>query len=85
MGHLSLLSMQESFQDQNDEIKIYSESVAVPNELLNVYCEFNDKGMSVNEICMKTNMKTSDVQYKLMLLEMQGFIEKNVDGLFYKK
>lgn len=86
-GYVSVQNFQEfsKLLPQNDEIKIYSESVAVPNELLNVYCEFNDKGMSVNEICMKTNMKTSDVQYKLMLLEMQGFIEKNVDGLFYKK
>lgn len=74
-----------SFLSKNDGIKIYSKSVVVPNELLNVYSEFNDRGISVNEICENTKMKISDVQYKLMLLEMQGFIEKNIDGLFYKK
>lgn len=86
-GYASVQNFQEfsKLLPQNDKIKIYPERAKIPNELLNVYCEVNDKGMSVNEICMKTNMKISDVQYKLMLLEMQGFIEKNVDGLFYKR
>ena len=56
----------------------------IPKELHNVYKILNDEPKDVNEIILLSGESVNDVNYKLMLLEMEGLI-KELPGQRYIK
>ena len=71
------------FLVENESLDIIYTNPVIPTELLDVYNAISENGNSVNDIYMKTNLNINDIQYKLVLLEMRGLIQKGIDGLFY--
>lgn len=56
----------------------------IPKELYNIYKILNDEPKDVNEIILLSAESVNDVNYKLMLLEMEGLI-KELPGQRYIK
>ena len=56
----------------------------IPKELHNIYKILNDEPKDINEIILLSGESVNDVNYKLMLLEMEGLI-KELPGQRYMK
>lgn len=56
----------------------------IPKELHNIYKILNDEPKDINEIILLSGESVNDVNYKLMLLEMEGLI-KELPGQRYVK
>ncbi len=84
-GNRSVNSFKDvyDFLVENESLDIIYTNPVIPTELLDVYNAISENGNSVNDIYMKTNLNINDIQYKLVLLEMRGLIQKGIDGLFY--
>lgn len=52
------------------------EIVNVPEEYLPVYKYITEKPINIDEICKKTKMEISKVNYILTMLELEGYIEQ---------
>lgn len=52
------------------------EIVNVPEEYLPVYKYITEKTINIDEICKKTKMEISKVNYILTMLELEGYIEQ---------
>lgn len=84
-GNKSVNSFKDvyDFLVKNEKLKINYINPTIPYELLDVYSAISESGGSVDDIYIKTKLSINDIQYKLVLLEMKGLIQKGVDGLFY--
>jgi DNA processing protein len=84
-GNRSVNSFKDvyDFLAENESLEIIYTNPVIPTELLDVYNAISENGNSVNDIYIKTNLNINDIQYKLVLLEMRGLIQKGIDGLFY--
>lgn len=84
-GNKSINSFKDvyDFLLESEKLEISYTNPIVPDEFLDVYNAISKNGESINDIYLKTKLNINDIQYKLMLLEMKGFIQKGVDGLFY--
>lgn len=65
---------------QEKTIKI----VNVPKEYEKVYKSITKEPISIDEICKKTKLEISEVNYKLTMLELEGYIEKLPGNFFVK-
>ena len=65
---------------QEKTIKI----VNVPEEYEKVYKSITKEPISIDEICKKTKLEISEVNYKLTMLELEGYIEKLPGNFFVK-
>jgi len=81
-------------QEIIDELKIKTEKIEnmekeiefvdIPEEYMPVYKYINKNPINIDEICKKTKMEVSSVNYKLTMLELEGYIEQ-LPGKFFVK
>lgn len=60
------------------------EIVNIPKEYEEVYKSITKEPISIDEICKKTKLEISEVNYKLTMLELEGYIEKLPGNFFVK-
>lgn len=60
------------------------EIVNIPEEYTEVYKSITKEPISIDEICKKTKLKINEVNYKLTMLELEGYIEKLPGNFFVK-
>lgn len=66
------IKIEENKKYQEKQIEI----INVPEEYLPVYKYIADKPINIDELCKKTKMDISSVNYILTMLELEGFIEQ---------
>lgn len=81
-------------QEIIDELKIKTEEVEksekeielvdIPEEYMPVYKHISKNPINIDEICKKTKMEISSVNYILTMLELEGYIEQ-LPGKFFIK
>lgn len=82
-------------KDIIDELKIETEIIRdgkeqeieivnIPEEYMSVYKYISEKPINIDEICKKTKMGISKVNYILTMLELEGYIEQ-LPGKFFVK
>ena len=65
---------------ENKQIKI--EVVNIPEEYMPVYKYITEKPINIDEICKKTKLEISKVNYILTMLELEGFVDQ-LPGKFF--
>lgn len=60
------------------------EIVNIPKEYEEIYKSITKEPISIDEICKKTKLEISEVNYKLTMLELEGYIEKLPGNFFVK-
>ena len=78
----------DELQIKTKEIKAKKEPVIeivdVPEEYMPVYKYITEKPINIDEICKKTKLEISKVNYILTMLELEGYIEQ-LPGKFFVK
>ena len=67
---------------KDEDIQIKIKESAVPEEYLSVYKYINENPINVDELCKKTKLNMSNVNYILTMLELEGFI-KQLPGKYF--
>lgn len=80
--------------DETDIIKNYkglekqekkkTKNIICNNECNKIYSILNEEGMTIDEIVNKTKLKVAEVNYQLMILELDGCIEQ-LSGKRYRR
>ena len=69
--------------DKTSELKETEiEVINVPDEYIPIYKYITEKPINIDEICKKTKMEISKVNYILTMLELEGYIEQ-LPGKFF--
>lgn len=81
-------------QEIIDELKIKTEKIEnkekeievaeIPEEYMPIYRYISKKPINIDELCKKTKMEISSVNYILTMLELEGYIEQ-IPGKFFVK
>lgn len=71
-------------KEENQEDTFQAQENLINPEYLDVYKILSEEPMYINEICRKANLKMSEVNYKLMMLEIEGSIEQ-IPGKRFKR
>lgn len=71
-------------KEENQKNTLQVQEDFINPEYLGVYKILSEEPMYINEICKKSNLEISEVNYKLMMLEIEGHIEQ-IPGKRFKR
>lgn len=71
-------------KEENQENMVQEQKEIINPEYTDVYKVLSEEPMYINEICKKANLDISEVNYKLMMLEIEGNIEE-IPGKRFKR
>lgn len=73
----------KSFIKRKKELKDIC--IGIPPELINIYKSINDVPIDINQIARKTNLSVSEVNYKIMMLQLEDKIIELPGKRFIRK
>jgi len=80
-----ILKKYENIEFEKRENKVKNIYLDIPNELIEVYKAIGNKPQNINEIALKTKKNISEINYKIMMLEMEDRILQLPGQRFIRK
>lgn len=84
-GVNDILNKYKDYEFKKKEIIKKDIFLDIPKDLLEIYKVINDKPIDVNEIARKTNLSINEVNYKVMMLQLENKIRELPGQFFVRK